>query len=300
MKRLATGGRSQITIYNGTRCAVSVALFKRSPLHPDAPAIAWQVVSLPPRGRTAVLISRDFQVCARYSFEPENPRRPVYQTHTLQGLHAPAGAAVTIEGISTPDRRTWGAVLARTPEGPGWFRIRITNHFAIGVWAHLWQDEQDIFPPRILPPMATWTEDLSSTFYLAVLPLPHAVGDLLPESEIALTEIAVEVGEHVKIQGGPRKGFEIIRTSQGDAILVEERQLEVDVQAPRAPKVKLETQVKSKAKTRRREMSMEPAKKEPSNRRRKRSTKKAPAEPVFAGELQGNELTPGSRSQPFQ
>src|SRR6185369_907197 len=97
-------GRSRITIVNGTRQAVWVALYKRSPLHADGPPVAWQVVSPPPHGRTAVFIPRDYEVCARYSFAPENPGRPIYQTRTVQVPHAPAGAGFVIEGVSSPDR----------------------------------------------------------------------------------------------------------------------------------------------------------------------------------------------------
>jgi hypothetical protein len=280
MSNPASAGRSYVTIVNGTPCTVWVAVYKRSPLHASEPAVAWQVVSSPPRGKTAISIPQAYQVCARYSFEPENAKRPVYQTNTLPVPRAPAGVAVAVEGISTSDRRTWGAVLTRTAENLGCYQIRIVNRFAIGVWSHVRQDERDIFPPRILPPMATWTEDLSSTFYLAVLQLPSAVGDLLPESEIARTEIAVEVGEHVKIQGGPRKGFEIIKISEEEARLVEEPEIVLKRQAPRSPEKKLTKPSGSKEGIRKRATVKKPAKKpgqETARRRDRLETKRTPA-----------------------
>jgi hypothetical protein len=215
MERATPVGRHRITIVNGTRSAIWVAVYKRSPLRTNQPPIAWQVVSPPPRGKTALFVPREVRVFARYSFEPENPRRPVYQTRSLLFPKASAGAGFVIESVSSPDRRTWGAVLNRLAESPGWGQIRVVNRFSIGVSIHVRMDERDIFPPPIVPPMAAWTEDLESPFYVAVLRLPREAGDLLPESEVARTEIAVRGGESVKVQGGPRKGFEISRMLEG-------------------------------------------------------------------------------------
>lgn len=209
--------RPQISIVNGTRLAVWVAIYKRSPLRTNESPVAWQVVFPPPRGKTTIFIPQDYQVYARYSFEPDDPRRPVYQTNVLQVPHAPAGAGFVIEKVASPDRRTWGAVLTRAAESPGWYLIRIVNRFMIGVWSHVLQGGRDIFSPQILPPEAAWSEDLDSLFYIAVLPWPRAGGDLLLDSEIALTEIAVKAGETVKIQGGPYKGFKISRITKKQA-----------------------------------------------------------------------------------
>lgn len=245
-------GRPRVTIVNGTRSAIWVAIYKRSPLRTDEPPIAWQIVSPPPRGKTALFIPRELQVCARYSFEPENPWRPVHQTNVCRVPHAPAGAGFVIESVPSQDRRTWGAVLNRAAENPGWSQIRVVNRFSIGVSIHLRMEERAIFPPRIVPPMAVLTEDLDSLFYVAVLPLPRAAGDLLPISEIALTEIAVKVGESVRVQGGPRRGFKISRVSAGDST----RDPEPDIKAIEQPK---------------------PAKKPASRRRTPRKTRKTPA-----------------------
>lgn len=210
-------GSSRITIVNGTRCAIWVAIYKRSSLREDQPPVAWQVVPPPLRGKTALFVPQEVQVCARYSFEPEKPRRPVHQTRVLQVPHAPAGAGFVIENVSSPDRRACGAVPTRTAESPGWYQIRVVNRFLIGVSVHVRMDGRDLFPPPIVPPMAAWTEGLDSPFYVAVLPLRRAAGDLLPESEIALTETAVRVGESVRVQGGPVKGFKISRISADDS-----------------------------------------------------------------------------------
>jgi hypothetical protein len=211
MENAIAGGRPQVTIVNGSRRAVWVALYKRSPLSIGEPPVAWQVVLAPPRGKTSIYTPRDYQVCARYSFEPENPWRPVYQTNALQVSHAPTGAGFVIESVPSQDRRICGAVLARATGGPGWNQIRVVNRFLIAVWSHVRQAGRDIFPPRILQPGAALIEDLSSPFCVAVLPSPRAAGDLLPDFEIAMTETVVNVGDSVRIQGGPFRGFKISR-----------------------------------------------------------------------------------------
>lgn len=237
-----SAGRPKITIVNGTRLAVWVAIYKRSPLRTNEPPVAWQVVCPPPRGKTTIFIPRDYQVCAHYSFEPENPRRPVHQTNVIQVPHAPAGAGFVIQGVSSQDRRTWGAVLTRGDKSPGWYQVRIVNHFTIGVWGHVRQDGRDIVSPRILPPMSAWTEDLDSPFYIAVLPFPRAAGDLLQDSELALTEIAVKAGESVKIQGGSFKGFKISKIPEGSSKTNKEPKAQV------RPKAKADTKKRATAK----------------------------------------------------
>jgi hypothetical protein len=197
-----TAGRPQLTIINGTRQAVWVAMYKRSTLRPDQPPVAWQVLSLPPKRRVDVSFPEEYQVCARYSFAPEKPLRPVHQTNVLTVNNVPAGSGFVVDGVSSQDRRSWAAVMNRTAKSPGWYEISIANLFPILVWSHVWQEGRDVFPPRPLPPRSVVVEDLRSPFYLAVLPLPPAVGDLLPNGELAPTEIAVEPGKSVKIQGG--------------------------------------------------------------------------------------------------
>jgi hypothetical protein len=99
--------------------------------------------------------------------------------------------------------------------------------------------------------LAVWVEDLSSPFYLAVLPLPREAGDLLQESEIALTEIAVEAGEHVDIQGGYRKGFTFSRIPEEDPTLVEDSELEAgnqEMQVTKGKPPKKPARPKSKSK----------------------------------------------------
>ncbi|HEX3553784.1 MAG TPA: hypothetical protein VIA62_11210 [Thermoanaerobaculia bacterium] len=194
------------------------------------------------------------------------------QTNVLQVPHAPAGAGFVIEGVSSPDRRAWGAVLTRVAESPGWYRIRVVNHFMIGVWSHVRQGGQDIFRPRLLPPMAALTEDLDSPFYLAVLPLPRVAGDLLQDSEIVMTEIVVKEGETVKIQGGPNKGFKLSKIPAGSS----------------APEKKPKAQAKPKVEIKVREV-VKKASKEPARRRREREkTTKAPSRliPPSSGEPQ--------------
>jgi hypothetical protein len=61
------------------------------------------------------------------------------------------------------------------------------------------------------------TEDLDSPFYIAVLPLPHAAGDLLPNAEIALTETMARAGETFRLQGGPCKGFKLLKCLDGSS-----------------------------------------------------------------------------------
>lgn len=242
MTRSSSACSPQITILNGSRHAVWVAIYKRSALRTTEPPVAWEVVVSPPRGKTTVFIPQDYQVLARYSFRPENPRRPVHQTNVLQVPHAPAGAGFLIEGVASPDRRIWGAVLTRVADSPGGYQVRMINRFTVGVWAHVKQGGRDIVSPRILSPLSAWTEDLDSPFYIAVLSLPRSAGDLLLSSEVALTEIAVKVGESVRVQGGPHKGFRISKISAEDSGVDKEPKAQAN------PKAKADTRKRAAVK----------------------------------------------------
>lgn len=287
MESSTLAGGPRIMIVNGTRSVIWVAVYKRSPLRGNQPPIAWQVISPPPRGATALFIPRGVEVCARYSFEPENPRRPVYQTRSLPLRNTPAGAGFVIESVSSPDRRTWGAVLSRAAENPGWGQIRVLNRFSIGVTIHVSMDERDIFPPPIVPPTAGWIEDLDSPFHVAVLFVRRVAGDLLPLSEIALTETSVRAGEALRVLGGPRKGFEICRIPEGEAILRTEREdpvepeVETHAQPPRAPERKPKPEPKAQARPKAEIRKQEPAKKPASRPRGPGKTKKARSNPVL-------------------
>lgn len=204
--------RPRITIINETRRILWVAIYRRSPLRLKEPVVAWAVVSPPPRGRSAVPVPPDYQIFARYSFDPEDPLKPVYQTRTFQ-LKRPAGG-FAIDAVSL-DRHTWGAVLNRMPEGPAWGRIRVVNRFGIGVWSHVQQDGRDVYPPRILTPGMAWTEDLSTPYLLAVVSAPVAPGERLPDEEISLSEVEIGRCGTAAVTGGPRKGYKILTPAPG-------------------------------------------------------------------------------------
>ncbi len=211
MDTTTPAGRAPVTLANGTRRAVCVVVYRRSALRPGEPPVVWLAASVAARGKVSFVLPRELEVFARYSFEPENPRRPVHQTNSLQVRQPQVGAGFEVQGLSSPDRRTWGAVLARSAESPGWFQLRVVNQFQVGVWAHVRQDGRDVFPPRVLPPLSTWLQDLDAPFRVAVLAEPRKPGDLLVSSANATTETAVTAGESLKIQGGPCRGFRVSR-----------------------------------------------------------------------------------------
>jgi hypothetical protein len=229
-----TGEKSRITILNETRRIVWVAIYRRPPSRPGETAVAWAVAAAPPRGKSVIPVPGNYQIFARYSFEPEDPLKPVYQSRTLS-LKTPAGG-FAVDAISL-DRRTWGAVLNRLSDGPGWGRIRVVNRFGIGVWSHVQQDGRDIYPPRVLPPDMAWMEDLRSPFYLAVLRGPVQAGDRLLDEEITLSEVELDRGGTAAVRGGPRKGYEILTPApQGGKLKPEKHPVDLpDELEARAP-----------------------------------------------------------------
>jgi hypothetical protein len=198
---------ARLAISNESDDLVRIAVYKRSPLRPGEPAIAWTILSLPPRGRTLCPVPRDIQLFARYSFSPERPASPFYQTGTLRLRQA--DACFALEAV-TADRRTWSAALIRasghTP-GPG--RVRIINRFGIGAWSHIQQAGRDLFAPRILPPGAMRTEDLLSPFHLAIVG-PHILeGAVLPDEEILATEAVIGASGEATARSCARAGWVI-------------------------------------------------------------------------------------------
>jgi hypothetical protein len=182
----------KLEIANETRGIVHVALYKKSMLRPSEPPVAWAIVSPPPRGRAIFSVPRDYRVFARYSFSPEDPWQPVYQTNVLP-LHRNHDS-LALQEISL-GRSAWGAILARNVRKTALGELRIENNFTIGAWCHVQLGEHDVHPPRLLSPHGVLIEALASPFFLAVVsPLARA-GAPLAEHEIRATEVELADGK---------------------------------------------------------------------------------------------------------
>ncbi|MBW8879192.1 MAG: hypothetical protein JF614_29985 [Acidobacteria bacterium] len=198
----------KLEIANETSGIVHVALYKRSPLRPSEPAVAWAIVSPPPRGRAIFSIPRDYRVFARYSFSPEDPWQPVYQTNALSLRRNHDSLAIREISLG---RSAWGAILTRNVRGAGLGELRIENTFSSGVWCHVQLGEHDVHPPRLLPPRGVLIEALASPFFIAVVSPLARVGAPLVEEEIRATEIELAAGEGgvYAIHGSPTRGYRI-------------------------------------------------------------------------------------------
>ncbi len=181
----------KLEIANETSGIVHIALYKRSPLRPSEPVVAWTIVSPPPRGRAIFSIPRDYRVLARYSFSPEDSQQPIYQTNILSLRRNHDSLAIREIRLG---RSAWGAILARNVREPGLGELRIENDFSTGIWCYVQLGEHDIYLPRPLPPHGVLIDSLAAPFFLAVVsPLVH-VGVPLAEEEIRATEVAAGEG----------------------------------------------------------------------------------------------------------
>jgi hypothetical protein len=245
-----------IEIANATGGNVQVALYKRPSRWPVEPAVAWAVVSPPPRGRAILAIPGVYRVFARYSYSPEDPWQPVYQTNALQ-LRRNNGSLV-IREVSL-GRSAWGAILARDNRVSTLGDLRIQNCFAVAVWCHVQLDTHDIHLPYLLPPRCALTESLASPFFLSVVdPLTRA-GAPLGEHEIRAPAIELAAGEGgvFTIAGTATRGYRIHR----GAPLAEERQPKVQVDAKVDSKRRGTPKKQAKQPSRRRQPSEKAAKK---------------------------------------
>ena len=250
--------------------------------------MAWAIVSPPPRGRAIISVPREYRVFARYSFFPEDPWQPVYQTNILP-LHRNHDS-LALREISL-DRSAWGAILARNARDAGPRELRIENHFSTGVWCHVQLGEHDVHPPRLLPPRGALIETLASPFFLAVVSPLARVGAPLAEHEIRATEIELAAGEGgvFTIHGSPIRGYRITpgapppaeRTAQPKEAAAPPRAK--PKKAPTAPEKKPKAQAKPKADIKKRKAkkpAKSPAKKPASRRRGSGKAKKAPPSPI--------------------
>lgn len=270
-----------LEIANETDGIVHVALYKRSPLRPTEPAVAWAIASPPPRGRAIFSIPRDYRVFARYSFSPEDPWQPVYQTNVLPLLRD--SGSFSIQEVSL-GRSAWGAFLARNTRGAGSGEVRIENDFALGVWCHIQLGECDVYPPRLLPPYETLIEALASPFFLAVVSPLVRVGASLAGHEIHATEIELEAGKDgvFTVHGTPCQGHRITRGSPPPVERVAQHKEAVPAKPKKAPLApeKKKAQAKAKAEIKTRQVAEKPAKKLAIRRRGRAKTKKAPSSPL--------------------
>jgi hypothetical protein len=260
-----------LEIANATDSVVHVALYKRSLLRPAEPAVAWAIVSPPPRGRAIFSIPKGYRVLARYSFSPEDPWQPVYQTNALS-LQRNHDSFVLRE--ITLGRSALGAVLARNVKKAGLGELRIENHFMIGAWCHVQLGEHDVHLPRLLPPRGVLTESLISPFFLAVVNPRTRVGAPLLEEEVRATEIELETvkGGVFTVRFNPRRGYRITQGAPIPAELVEKPK-----KASRAPERKPKAQGSSKAAPKKRGAAKKPVKKPTSRRKPDKTTAVQPS-----------------------
>jgi hypothetical protein len=289
-----------IEIANETRGIVHVALYKRSPLRPAEPAVAWSIASPPPRGRAILSIPRDYRAFARYSFSPEKPGQPIYQTNALALRQGHDSLAIREISLGRSAR---GALLVRNTGEAGWGRLRIENHFAIGVWCHIQLGERDVHLPRLLSPHGVLSEALASPFFLAVVSPLARLGAPLAEHEIHATSIELEMGEDgaFTVHGSPSRGYRLTRgapprterarRAQEAAQISSKRKLE---KAPQAAEKQPKLRTKSQVSCKRREAAKEPTKnaaqKLTSRRKGRAKTKKTPSRlpPSSSGEPQAS------------
>ncbi|HEV7504808.1 MAG TPA: hypothetical protein VGS07_07860 [Thermoanaerobaculia bacterium] len=264
-----------LEIANETSGIVHVALYKRSPLRPAEPAVAWAIVSPPPRGRAIFSIPRDHRVFARYSFSPEDPWQPVYQTHALP-LHRNHDS-LSIREISLG--RSAGAILARNARKAGFGELWIENDFSTAVWCHIQLGERDVLLPRLLSPRGVLIEALASPFFLAVVSPLTREGVPLAENEIRATADELEAGEGgvFTVRFTPGRGYRITR---GAPLLAERATKPKEAaapprakpkKAPPTPEKKPKAQPRPKADIKKREAAKKPAKspaKKPASHRR--------------------------------
>jgi hypothetical protein len=279
----------KLEIANETSGIVHVALYKRSPLRPSEPAVAWAIVSPPPRGRAIFSIPRDYRVFARYSFSPEDPWQPVYQTNALSLRRNHDSLAIREISLG---RSAWGAILTRNVRGAGLGELRIENTFSIGVWCHVQLGEHDVHPPRLLPPRGVLIEALASPFFLAVVSPLARVGAPLVEEEIRAAEIELAAGEGsaFTVRFTPDRGYRITRGAPPPAERATQPKKaasprpEKSKKSPRALEKKPKQAVTPKADIKGREAAKKPAKsltKKPTSRRRgSRKARKAPSRPL--------------------
>lgn len=252
-----------LDIANETDGVVHVALYKKSSLRPAEPAVAWVILSPPPRGRAIFSIPRDYQVFARYSFSPEDPWQPVYQTNALSLQLNRDSFAIREVNLG---RSALGATLARNVKKAEWGELRIENHFMVGVWCHVQLGKRDVQLPHLLPPRGVMIEALDPSFYLALTSPLIRPGSSLTEEEIRATEVEIESGKGgtFTVRETPCQGCRIIRGVPSSAERIMQPK-DIVVQSPRKPKKlsrkaeeKPKTQSRPKAAIKKREVAMKP------------------------------------------
>ncbi len=156
-----------LEIANETNGGAHVALYKKSPLRLQEPAVAWAIVSPPPQGSAIFSISRgDYRVFARYSFSPEDPWKPVNQTRTLSLRRN--NDSLSIKEV----RLACSALVAtqtRNVREVGVRELRTENNFSIGVVCYIQLANRDAYLPHFISSHGALIESLYSIFFLAAV-----------------------------------------------------------------------------------------------------------------------------------
>lgn len=195
---------AHVTLVNRTNEMVRLALFMAPVANPNLATIAWRIAEPPPGGSTTIEIPDDFAVQARYSSDPANPSH--LDTETAAVAFAESTASFAIEGVASGDGQATGAVIRQLFTDLVMNKVRIVNHYPIGVELSILKDGSPIHE-QVVWPGGIWMEDLRGSIHVAVVSPFAMAGGRLVQEEISQSQVDVLPGHVVEVRGSVWTGF---------------------------------------------------------------------------------------------
>lgn len=199
---------SNITLINGTRETVRLAVFQAPVHNPTAAAIAWQVVAPPPGRHQIVEIPSALRVLVRYSSDPDRPDR---LDSEATASFVETTASFTIDGNAPYDGHGGGAVIKQTFTDLVLNEVRILNSFRTGVEVSILRGDNILYEPQVIWPGGVRLEDARARLHVALVSPFTETGQRLVPEEIHLTQIEVREGSRLIVTGSPWTGYSFAR-----------------------------------------------------------------------------------------
>lgn len=200
---------SNITLINGTKETVRLAVFQKPIYNPTLATIAWQIASPPPGGSSIVEVPTDFLLKVRYSNDSTRPSH--LDTSAKSVSFAETSASFTIDGIASQDRRANGAVINQNFTDLVLNEVRVINNFSIGVEASIFRGDDAIYEPQVIWPGGLFMEDVRASMFVAVVSQFTYKGQRLVQEEISLTQEEILEGDSLIVTGSQWTGYSLDR-----------------------------------------------------------------------------------------
>src|SRR5262245_33684847 len=139
---------SVLTFRNESASIPRLAIYKKSYNRPSLGLVAWEIVAPSRGGRAMVPVPMTYSVHISTGGANDPYGGCASRSITLNSF----SAQIHVIANATDDRSGYVPDIVLDPDDAVENEVHIENGFGRGVWGHIMQGGQDIYPPQIISP----------------------------------------------------------------------------------------------------------------------------------------------------